>query len=176
MSSLNGNDSTGLKGQKVLEQILGDKYQECEPAIGDGIFIGNNSSFVYEVKTTEAQSTSNVSLNQVRAIKCIALIVYFKTLQKWAVLSPIEVLEFAIEKNRGQHNEISLECAAISTSKIPEQNYCTEEEIIYKLEETSSVFFSDEYKRVKIFCDSFLNNLQSLNDLSKKTIEAMVKS
>jgi len=85
-------------------------------------------------------------------------------------------LELQIEKNRGQHNEISLECAAISTSKIPEQKSAQKKNSFYKLEEISLIFYSDKYKRVKIFCDSFLDNLQSLNDLSKKTIQAMVKS
>ena len=91
MNGLHSANSTGPKGQVVLEKILGSKYEKCNPKDGDGYFIGKSGKFTYEIKTTDQALDSSTGINQVRPIKCIAVLVYFRSIGIWAVLSPEDV-------------------------------------------------------------------------------------
>jgi hypothetical protein len=176
MNGLHSADSIGSKGQVVLEKILGLKYEKCNPKDGDGYFIGKSGKFTYEIKTTDQALDSTKGINQVRPIKCIAVLVYFKSIGIWAFLSPKDVFKLSLSKNRGQHNECVVECTQISINSIPKSCICSSDNLIEKLENMCSYFNSQDYKNLKKECDIILDQLKAMNQNTKKTIEAMVKS
>jgi hypothetical protein len=68
----------------------------------------------------EIKFTTKSTINQIRAVKFIPLAIYSP--QKplpWAVLSAVEVVRLVHGKSRGQHNELALECAALTLSGLP---------------------------------------------------------
>lgn len=175
LNGLHNPNSTGTKGQEVLFKLLGPKYEKCHPKDGDGIYKGKNSSYTYEVKTTDLELDSTGGINQVRAIKCIVVIVYFRKSGLWAVLSPFDVFNLTASKNRGQHSEVVIECSQISINSIPKTCICSRDTLIKKLESMCTMFETQEYSDVKNECNNILNQLKQLNETSKKTIQAMVK-
>ena len=176
MNGLHSANSTGPKGQVVLEKILGSKYEKCNPKDGDGYFIGKSGKFTYEIKTTDQALDSSKGINQVRPIKCIAVLVYFRSIEIWAVLSPEDVFKLSLLKNRGQHNECVVECTQISINAIPKSCICSRDTLIKKLDNMCSYFNSQDYKDLKRECNTILDQLKAMNVNTKKTIEAMVKS
>ncbi len=78
-------------------------------AAGDAVIDGH----IVEVK-----KASSVTINQVRAVKYITLVVLDTKRSKWFVVPPDEVVRLVAKKNRGQHTENPFESATLSTNNI----------------------------------------------------------
>jgi hypothetical protein len=176
MIGLHEKTSTGSKGEDVLQKILGPKYEKCHPKEGDGYYVGKSTKYLYEVKTTDLDIDSTGGINQVRPIKCITVIVYFRTRGLWAILSPYDVFNLTVSKTRGQHNECVLECTQISINAIPKSCIYSRDTLIKKMESLCQLYESEKFINVKNECTNILNELKNINENSKKTIHAMVKS
>lgn len=173
---LNSEDATGSKGEKRFASIISDKYISCDKKDGDGYYCIDNNQYLYEVKTTESEINSDAKLNQVRPIKCITLITYFKKLNIWSVVDPLKVFELTQNKTRGQHNECVIECTQIEVNKLPENSFCTDDKLLEKLQEVSKIYDTKKYKKIKYQCQIYLDKLRALNEESRQTLIQMVKS
>lgn len=76
---------------------------------GDALLDGH----LIEIK----QATKN-TLNQVRAVKYLPLVVYFRPTERWYVIPAHEVVRRIAAKARGQHTEIAFECATLSLAAL----------------------------------------------------------
>jgi hypothetical protein len=93
---------------RFLEIVGGSKTARA--ADGDVIVPFNGKKAFVEVK--HAGSTT---INQVRAVKYITLVVFSVPQTQWYVVPPHAVVELVSRKTRGQHTENPFESATLST-------------------------------------------------------------
>jgi hypothetical protein len=175
-NGLNSKNGLGANGEKRFASLLGNKFSKCDKKLGDGFFTNNDQKYVFEVKSTGGSVSSRAKLNQVRPIKCIILVTYFKKVNLWSVINPLQVIELTQTKTRGQHTECVIECTQIEVNKLPKDSFCTDENLIEKLIEVSKICETRKYKEVKHQCEVYLQALKSLNEESRQTLFSMVKS
>jgi hypothetical protein len=99
---------------------------------GDRIVVVDNQPAYVEIKQCTKSSRETGTINQVRAIKCIPLVVWAKARNCWFVIPPDELVRIALEKGRGQHTEISFESMNLSLRRgdaVWPQFRCTDEEL-----------------------------------------------
>ena len=173
---LNSEKALGAKGEKRFASILADKFSKCFKKEGDGYYTLDGNKFLYEIKTTDSDIDSDSKLNQVRPIKCITLITYFKKANLWSVISPLQVIDLTQTKTRGQHTECVIECTQIEVNKLPKDSFCTDENLIDKLNEVSKIYETKKYKKVRYQCEDYLQFLRSFNEESRQKLISMVKS
>lgn len=75
------------------------------PALGDALLDGH----YVEVKKADGNT-----INQVRAVKYITLVVYRPELDSWFVVPADEIVRLVARKTRGQHSENPFESATLS--------------------------------------------------------------
>jgi len=173
---LNSKNGLGANGEKRFASLLGNKFSKCTKKLGDGYFILNDKKYVFEVKTTGCSVNSRAKLNQVRPIKCITLITYFKKANLWSVVDPLQVIELTKTKTRGQHTECVLECTQIEVNKLPENSFCSDDDLIEKLFEVSKIYETTKYLKIKEQCEVYLQVLKSFNEESRQNLIQMVNS
>jgi len=61
----------------------------------------------------EVKRTKQTTVNQVRAVKYIPLVVYSPPSESWYVVSPDEIVRLVGKKSRGQHTENPFESATL---------------------------------------------------------------
>jgi len=103
-------------------------------------------------------------------------VTYFKKVNLWSVINPLQVIELTQTKTRGQHTECVIECTQIEVNKLPKDSFCTDENLIEKLIEVSKICETTKYKEIKHQCEVYLQALKSLNEESRQTLFSMVKS
>ena len=105
-----GISGGGREAEHLFQRLTG-----ATPAVsaskGDAVLDGH----LVEVK----QASSN-TLNQVRAVKFLPLVVYHRPSGSWYVIPAHEVVRRVAEKQRGQHTEIAFECATLSLATLTE--------------------------------------------------------
>jgi len=78
-------------------------------ALGDAVLEGHS---------VEIKKASSSTLNQVRAVKYIPLVVYSEPDDQWYVVPAHVVVALVSRKNRGQHTENAFESATLSTKSL----------------------------------------------------------
>jgi hypothetical protein len=68
----------------------------------------------YPHSIVEVKKTSSYTLNQVRAVKYMPLVVYSSTEERWYVIPASEVVRQCAQERRGQHTENPFESATLS--------------------------------------------------------------
>lgn len=105
----------GISGGGRSAEELFRAYTGAQPAPkaaqGDAILEG---AFV------EVKKASSTTLNQVRAVKYIPLIVFSEPSEEWFVVPAHAVVAAVSRKSRGQHTENPFESATMSVSSIAE--------------------------------------------------------
>jgi anti-sigma factor ChrR (cupin superfamily) len=81
---------------------------------GDRIVIVDNQRGPVEIKQCTAPPGKTGTINQVRAIKCIPLVIWAKARNCWFVIPADELVRIAAGKSRGQHTEVSFESMNLS--------------------------------------------------------------
>ena len=66
----------------------------------------------------EVKRASSNTINQVRPAKYITVVVHDPKTGKWYVMSALEVVKFALEKDQGQHTENPFESMTMSKKKL----------------------------------------------------------
>ena len=172
-NGLHSNESTGTKGESKLKEILKERWQKCPAEMGDGIVIHNNKEYYYELKSTSKGISENIHLNQVRAIKCIPLIIYSQKDDLWSVITPDKIMIAAKNKKRGQHSELFIESCQISSKKL-ELKILKNEELIQALEEVFQEMESDRMKKLIERSLAIKNKIKMFNDQLKREIEEVL--
>lgn len=88
---------------------LAGASKPARAADGDAVIDG----YFFEVK-----KASKTTINQVRAVKYITLVVFHPPSDSWYVVPPQDVVRFTVLKARGQHTENPFESATLSLTKI----------------------------------------------------------
>ena len=82
-----------------------------DSSIGDAVLYGQH---------IEVKRASTDTINQVRPIRYVTLVVYSPPTDSWYVIPASDVVRFAHAKTRGQHTVNPFECCTLSLSKMGE--------------------------------------------------------
>lgn len=105
-----GISSAGREAERLFREITG-ATQTAKAADGDALL--NNHA-------VEIKQTSTNTLNQVRPVKYLPLVVFDKRNAEWYVVPPNEIVRLVAERSRGQHTENPFESVTISLTKLVE--------------------------------------------------------
>jgi hypothetical protein len=90
------------------------------PADGDALLSGHN---------VEIKKASTNTLNQVRPVKYVPLVVLDTRTDDWFVVPPDQVVRLAAKKKRGQHTENPFESVTLSVADIRGQYLVSEDQL-----------------------------------------------
>ena len=103
-----GISKSGKSAEESFRKITGAS-KSPKSSIGDAILCG------YAIEVKKASSNT---INQVRAVKWIPLVVRDDKHDEWYVIPAPDVVELVSQKTRGQHTENPFESATLSVAKI----------------------------------------------------------
>ena len=103
-----GISKSGKSAEESFRKITGAS-KSPKSSIGDAILCG------YAIEVKKASSNT---INQVRAVKWIPLVVRDDKHDEWYVIPAPDVVELVSLKKRGQHTENPFESATLSVAKI----------------------------------------------------------
>src|SRR5438309_9017359 len=103
-----GISGGGRSAEDLFRQLTGAGRAESA-AVGDAVLSGH---------LVEIKSATKVTLNQVRAVKYLPLVVYFQPTETWYVIPPQVVVAMVSGKIRGQHTENPFESATLNLSTL----------------------------------------------------------
>jgi hypothetical protein len=168
-NGLHSEYSTGTKGENRLKEILKDRWKKCESSLGDGAIIHNDKEYYYELKSTIKSFSENINLNQIRSIKCIPVIVYSHYDNKWVIITPDKIMKASMDKKRGQHSELFIECCQISSRKVIQNEECIDEnELISQIEKTFDLIESSKIQKMINKSEEIRIRLIKFNEELKK--------
>ena len=98
----------GREAERKFREITGASRSN-KSADGDAVHEGYN---------IEIKQASRDTLNQVRAVKYLPLVVLDTRFDEWYVVPPNHVVRLAAAKKRGQHTENPFESATLSLAKL----------------------------------------------------------
>ena len=78
----------------------------------------------------EVKKASKTTVNQVRAVKYIPLVVYYEPSGTWYVVPAHHVVRLVAPKARGQHNEIVFECSTLRVNQLGEFRVAKEADLL----------------------------------------------
>lgn len=116
------------------------------------------------------------TINQIRPIKFIPCAVWASKQQHWHVFSPVDLVRLAMDKGRGQHNEISFECMNLTLSANPltPPRPCTDK----KLDKTvcEAIRHGLQYPNLPILMAELKDKIESLGADYKERVKAELGS
>lgn len=152
--------------QAFLELVLNSRPSDSAKQ-GDAIVTVDGIDTYVEIKYV----TSN-TINQVRAIKFIPLVIYSpqRIERPWAVLPAQEVVRMVLPKDRGQHTEIALECASLSLSRVNEVFRSADTELDDVVRD--AIRATRRYPKLGQLLSQLLQGIRFLNQTYQGSIEA----
>ena len=131
--------------------------------MGDAVLSG------YAVEIKKASSNT---INQVRAVKWIPLVVLDSNDGQWYVIPAPDVVVLVSQKKRGQHTENPFESATLSVKKI--RNYKTEKSEL-KSAVLGAVAQGKKYPILKRSMEKVLSDSRELAELSRSEVAIALK-
>lgn len=131
---------------------------------GDALLDGH----LVEIK----QATKN-TVNQVRAVKYLPLVVYHRPTRVWYVLPAHEVVRRIAAKARGQHTEIAFECATLNLAGLSE--FRLNEARDLRERTIQAIAESSKFPRLKTEMDSVRAQAIELAQESRRRVEAILR-
>jgi len=108
MSETFGISGGGRSAEELFRAITGAE-QAARAADGDAVLEGT---------PVEVKRATKVTLNQVRALKYIPLVVHFQPRDEWYVVPAHVVVAAVSQRVRGQHTENPFESATMSVKSL----------------------------------------------------------
>ena len=108
-----GISKDGERVEAMFRDITGAE-KVSEKAKGDALIRYQGGPDVY----VEAKKASSNTINQVRAVKYLVLVVYDTRDESWYVVPADVVAKLCADKKRGQHGENPFENATLSVKKL----------------------------------------------------------
>lgn len=154
------------EGRSAEEQfiLITGAARAQRAASGDAILDGH----LIEVK----KATSN-TLNQVRAVKYLPIVVLYEPTRSWYVIPAHRVVARVARKNRGQHTENPFESATLSLADFGD----TIVNDVSGLRDATlaAVAESDSYQELRDAMAEILKDARTLSEVSKEKIRALLK-
>ena len=150
----------GDNAERIFRRLVKDSRLSPDPRRGDAQVLVDGEWHFVEIKECHSNT-----INQVRAIKFIPLIIYSpENNRPWAVIPPHEVVNLVSAKSRGQHTEIPFESANLSLSQLPDNFRCDDEDLEQKV--LQAIRSGNDFAEVK---ETMMNPYSELVALNKRT-------
>lgn len=159
----------GAPAEAAFLEVLGNNAQPSDSAKqGDCRFLHNGQWHYIEIKHCEKDT-----VNQVRAIKCIPVVVFSpdRGTRRWAVLSPKAVTQMVMRKKRGQHTEIPFECATLSRNNLLHEAWCSDVGLEQRLR---AALDEPVNGKLKLLMDEFLLEIKALCEKHRSRLREML--
>lgn len=156
MSESFGISGGGRSAEELFRAITG---ADPSPTAAQG-------DAVLEGTPVEVKRATKATLNQVRAVKYIPLVVYFEPRDEWYVVPAHVVVAAVSQKTRGQHTENPFESATMSVNSLS----------AYKVEDVSdlrqatldAIASSERFPELR---DAMQQILRESRELAEKSLE-----
>ncbi len=140
--------------------------KSLKPGQGDAVLGGSN---------IEVKMASKSTINQVRAVKYIPLVVLYEpdtTTSKWFVVPAHKTVCLVSSKSRGQHTENPFESATLNVSALGEFETLEKD---LKQATLDAITAAGKYPQLKAAMDVVLKESKDLADKSIKDVAAVLK-
>jgi hypothetical protein len=156
----------GADAERAFLSLVAQARDSDSAKRGDAIISVDGADHYVEIKYV----TSN-TVNQVRAIKFIPLIIYSpQEARRWAVLPAQEVVRLVLHKDRGQHTEIALECANMTLTGVPMKFRYNDEGLSGAVH--AAIRGARKYSLLAAALPELLRDIRAINESYRKRIEA----
>lgn len=154
----------GDNAERSFRRLVKNSRSSPDSKRGDALVLVDNEWYFVEIKECHSNT-----INQVRAIKFISLIIYSpENSPPWVVIPPHEVVKLVSAKSRGQHTEIPFESANLSLSQLPDSFRCDdgglEQKVIQAIRDGSN------FAEVKETMENLRNELVELGSRTKTKV------
>ena len=156
-----GISNTGQSAEDRFLKATG-ATKSLKPGDGDAVLGGSN---------VEVKKATTTTINQVRAVKYIPLVVLDEKNDKWYVVPAHQVVRLVSSKERGQHTENPFESATLSTSALG--NYETPEADL-KQATLNAITEAGKYTRLKTAMDDVLKESKDLAETSTTNVATIL--
>jgi hypothetical protein len=154
----------GDDAERSFLRLVRNSRQSPDPKQGDVVVLIDGNWRYVEIK----QCQSN-TINQVRAIKFIPLIIYSPgSTEPWVVVPPHEVVRLVAAKSRGQHTEIPFECANLSLNHLADDLRCGDADL--EREVLEAVKEGDSFAAVRDAMTELHDELVRLSERTKQEV------
>ena len=127
-----------------------------------------------EVKSCHAATGKAGTLNQVRAIKYIPLVVFAPARDTWYVLPAHALVRLAADKQRGQHTEIPFESMNLALNASLDSFGCTTGELPDRVHE--AVRADRAFVLLRRQMERLLKDISDLRDSHRAAVRALLSS
>lgn len=157
-----GISGGGRSAEELFRQITGATPAD-RASQGDALLEGH---------PVEVKRATKVTLNQVRAVKYLPLVVYFEPADEWYVVPAHVVVAGVSQKRRGQHTENPFECATLSLRNLRAWRVEAEQD----LRETTldAIAESDRYPELRSAMEDVLGESRELADASLERVRELL--
>ena len=114
---VDGISRQGRDSELQFRALVQGSRDASEAAAGDAVVEVDGTETSVEIKKCDSKTGSG-TINQVRAIKFIPMVVHNPALNEWYVVPATELVRFASAKARGQHTEVSFESMNLSLRNV----------------------------------------------------------
>ncbi|MBK7829255.1 hypothetical protein [Nannocystis sp.] len=123
----------------------------------------------------EVKGASSNTLNQVRAVKYITLIVYDEGDHTWYVVPAHDVVRLAAGKKRGQHTENPFESVTLSIKRLQELSLRVMSEDALLTRVRAAIEAAKLFPRLQAAMREVLAKSQRLSDESKQEVQRVLQ-
>lgn len=157
MSPSYGISGGGRSAEQLFRQLTGAK-PASRASQGDALLEGH---------AVEVKRATTTTLNQVRAVKYIPLVVHYEPADEWYVVPAHVVVALVSMKGRGQHTENPFESATLSVNSLARYRVPRE-----RLKEATldAIRRSDRLPQLREAMDEILRESRKLAAASRKRV------
>jgi len=167
-----GISNQGRDAEALFVRLVRGSRKIARAAAGDAEVDVDGITTSIEIKKCDAPGQSG-TINQVRAIKFIPLVVYNPTQNCWYVVPATELARFAASKARGQHTEISFESMNLSLKSILKW-VCSAEHLDDAVRR--AIRFDREHRGIQQALDALLRELKTLGAQRRQDIARLLEA
>jgi hypothetical protein len=158
-----GISGEGNEAERRFRQLTGAKEAD-KNSDGDAVVDG---------VPVEVKKASTSTLNQVRAVKYIPLVVLDVRTDAWYVVPAHEIVRLVLPKARGQHNEIAFECSTLSITMLARFRVNDEKKLLGAVR--TAISSAAKYPKLKAEMDRTLTAAKSLASETRNRVEALFR-
>lgn len=162
MSDSFGISGGGRSAEELFRQMTGAALAD-RAAEGDALLDGH---------PVEVKRATSVTLNQVRAVKYLPIVVHYAPTDEWYVVPAHVVVAGVSQKRRGQHTENPFESATLSLKNLHAWKVADPG----RLREATleAIAASDEYPELRASMEDVLRESRGLADSSLERVRALL--
>jgi hypothetical protein len=157
-----GISGGGRSAEELFREMTGALPAE-RAAQGDALLEGH---------PVEVKRATSVTLNQVRAVKYLPLVVYYAPDDDWYVIPAHVVVAGVSQKRRGQHTENPFESATLSLNNL--RAWRLEEATRLRAATLEAIAVSDEYPELRTAMQEVLRESRDLADVSLERVRDLL--